>query len=123
AVCWWSCGAIRAERGLGAGHGAEVDGLVSEPGCTDRRAATDHVDRRLQLALALGIFGIAAAVEADGGADDTILEVEAEEFAAFRPAPEHDAVPARGEADVFDHVLVLTGPERADVVVGLGPTA
>ena len=70
---------------------------ASRPGSTGTRSRMRPRDRR-QLAVALGVLRIAAAIEADRRADDPVLQVEAEELAALRVAAEHEAVPARREA-------------------------
>ncbi len=100
------------------GEAAHVDVLVREAVGIDGDAMTNQVRDSLELAVGLWIFGIAAAVETDGRAHDSVLHVEAEELAARRGAPEDKAVPGGREAHIFDEVLVLIGPKRVKVIIG-----
>src|SRR5437867_142159 len=93
--------------------------LVDQLRGIDAHALADQPHRRLQLAVHLGVFRIAATVEAHHRTDDPLLEVEAEELATLGSATEHEAVPIRRVPDILDGVLVLIRPEGMDVVVGL----
>src|SRR6266404_8517294 len=105
------------------GHqAAQLHRLVAQLRGIDAYAVADQARRRLQLPVRLWVVGIAATVETDRGADDPAVEVEAEELAGLESATEHQAVPARREADVLEGVLVLIRPEGMDVVVGLRST-
>src|SRR5205823_879325 len=84
----------------------------------DFEAVADQRHRALQLAIRLWVLRIAAPVDANGGAHQPVLHVEAEKLASLGAAAEDESVPALGEADVLDHVLVLIRPERVEVVVG-----
>src|SRR3989442_1396031 len=95
----------------GLDEAAEVDLLVRQPRGIDENALADQVRDRLQLAIGLRVLRVAPAVEADGGAYDPVLQIEAEELAALGPAAEHQLVPGGREADVLDQVLVLIRPD------------
>jgi hypothetical protein len=62
-------------------------------------------------------FGITAPVEPNGGPHHPVHQVEADQLALLHAAADHELVPLRGVADIFDCVLVLIGPEAMDVVV------
>src|SRR5215472_5673809 len=62
------------------------------------------------------VFGITAAVEADGGAHNPGVEVEANEFSVVQVSPDGEVVPLGRVADILERVLVLVGPEVVDVV-------
>src|SRR5262247_672837 len=94
--------------------------LVGEPTRIDAHAIANEICHCRQLAGRLRVLRIAAAVEADGGADEPVLQVEAQEDAPPGIAAEDDAIPAGREAHVFDQVLVLIRPEGVQIVVGLG---
>src|SRR5262249_61942373 len=59
------------------------------------------------------------AIEADRREHDTVLQIEPEKLPALRTAAEHETIPGRGMPYVLDDVLVLIGPERMHVIVGL----
>src|SRR6266849_5191242 len=119
----WCSPSRRPQTSIGARQGldeaAEVDLLVRQPRGIDENALADQARDRLQLAIGLRVLRVAPAVEADGGAYDPVLQIEAEELAALGPATEHELVPGGREADVLDQVLVLIRPEGMQVVVGL----
>src|SRR5712692_12071748 len=106
---------------LWAGETLEVHSVVGQPPGIGRDAIPDEARDDRQLAVALGVLRIAAAVEPHRRAHDPVLQIETEEFSARRVAPEYEPIPGGREADVLDDVLVLIRPERVEVVVGFGP--
>src|SRR5262249_19726991 len=118
----------RRSRGTMAGRAARLRDtktrqgypLVGEAIGIHPHPISNEVGYRGELARGLRVFGIAAAVQADGGADEPVLQVEAEEGASPRIAAEDEVVPAGSEAHVLDQVLVLIRPEGVEIVVGLG---
>src|SRR5438093_654551 len=111
--------ALPRSLGPDGGEAAQVDIVVRQLRGVDGHAVADQIRDQLQLAIGLRVLRVATAVEADGGAYDPVLQIEAEELAALGPAAEHETVPPGRDADVFDHVLVLLRPVGMQVIVGL----
>src|SRR4029077_495771 len=95
----------------------QVDVLVRQLRGVDRHALADQLHRGLEFSIRFRILRIAATVEADHRAHDSIRQVEAQKRSALESAANHDAVPACREPDVLDRVLVLIRPEGMDGVV------
>src|SRR5262249_55018568 len=96
---------------LPATDAGQRDVLGREPPRIDAHAIANEIGHCRQLAGRLRVLRIAAAVEADGGADEPVLQIEAQEDAPPGIAAEDDAIPAGRETHVFDQVLVLIRPE------------
>src|SRR5215470_12649324 len=66
--------------------------LVGEPTRVDAHALANEIGHRGQLAGRLRVLRIAPAIEADGGADEPVLQVEAQEDAPPGIATEDDTI-------------------------------
>ena len=64
------------------------------------------------------VFGITAAVEADGSPHNSREQVKTNKLSFLQAPPDGEGVPPGGVADVLERVLVLVGPEVMDVVKG-----
>ena len=65
-------------------------------------------------------FRVASAVQPDGSLNHASGEVEPDEFSLVQAPTDHELFPCIGVAHVLQLVLVLIGPERMNVVVGIG---
>jgi len=89
------------------------------------RQARDSTDGWARAAINAGAqfaigfqLGVAASIQPAGGFEHAVLEVEGQERCRVEASSDHDLIPGLREADIFQLVLGLVGPEAVDVVVG-----